>query len=125
MVRRLAAHDGDAACRGPEPMLDAFANATAGWACARVHLERFCAPPPKMPPNAQPNAWVPAGARMLEALTGSGIDVPHSCCCGLCRVTWTEGEPIHRDRALKPAEREHTRPAYIPLSAGPRLVVDL
>lgn len=138
MAALLATHGGDAACCGPEPMLDAFADATSNWASSRVHMERFRAPPPDMPPNARAYALVlarsareiqvPAGASMLEALTESGIDVPHSCCggvCGLCRVTWTEGEPIHRDRALKPAERTHTLLACVTLSAGPRLVVDL
>ncbi|MEP9352583.1 PDR/VanB family oxidoreductase [Xanthobacter sp. KR7-65] len=129
---------GAAACCGPAALIDAFEAATRDWPADRVHVERFVPPPLEAPREAQDyrlvlartggEIAVPAGASMLEALAAHGIDIPHSCCggiCGLCKVGWIEGVPLHRDRALSPQERETSLLACVALSAGPRLVVDL
>ncbi|MFS8037793.1 PDR/VanB family oxidoreductase [Xanthobacter sp. AM11] len=132
---------GDAAaasCCGPEALLAGFTAATAHWPAHRVHVERFVAPPLAAPPEARPyrlvlsrsgaEIEVAAGASMLDALTAHGIPIPQSCgggICGLCKVDWIEGEPLHRDRALSPDERHRSLLACVALSAGPRLVVDL
>jgi ferredoxin len=68
------------------------------------------------------------GQSMLDALLGAGIDIPASCCggiCGACRIDWLEGTPVHRDRVLTPAERARSLMACVSGSAEERLVVDL
>lgn len=125
-------------CCGPESLLQNFEAATAGWPGHLVHVERFIPPPLVAPPEAQPYTLVlarsgaeiqmAAGASMLDALSAYGIEIPSSCCggiCGLCKVDWLEGTPLHRDRALSREERRSTLLACVALSASPRLVVDL
>jgi len=136
----LAPHPADAAasCCGPQALIAGFEAATVNWPAERVHVERFVPPPLAAPAEAQAYTLVlarsggeipmEAGASMLDKLTAHGIDVPHSCCggiCGLCRIDWIEGDPLHRDRALTPAERQRSLLACVTLSAGPRLVVDI
>lgn len=125
-------------CCGPEGLLHAFEDAVRDWNEGQVHLERFVAPPPVVDPSARSYTLVlkrsgieidvAAGQSMLDALADHGIDLPSSCgggICGVCRVTWLEGEPIHRDRILQPPERESALMACVAQSAGERLVVDL
>jgi ferredoxin-NADP reductase len=126
------------ACCGPDGMIDAVEQASRDWPAAHVHVERFVPPPLPVDPTAKPYTLVlartgrdiamPAGASMLAALTEAGIDVPASCCggiCGSCKVGWLEGEPIHRDRALSPRERERHLLVCTAGSASDRLVLDL
>lgn len=130
--------DAVASCCGPEGLLAAFEAATVAWPRSRVHVERFVPPPLTAPPEAVPYTLVlarsgaridiGAGESMLDALAQKAIAVPHSCCggiCGLCRVDWLDGQPLHRDRALTAEERKRTLLACVALSAGPELVVDL
>lgn len=139
-LRALLGNDASrrAACCGPDSLIDAFEAATVGWPEHLVHVERFVPPPLVAPAEAvdytlvlaRSGAEFPmaAGASMLDTLTAHGIAIPSSCCggiCGLCRVDWIEGEPLHRDRALSPDERRRTLLACVTLSASPRLVVDL
>jgi len=136
----LAPHAGQASasCCGPQALVTGFEAATAHWPAHRVHVERFVAPPMTPPPDARSyrlvlarsgeEIEVEAGASMLDKLTAHGIAIPHSCCggiCGLCKVGWIEGEPLHRDRSLSPDERRKSLLACVALSAGPRLIVDL
>jgi ferredoxin len=65
---------------------------------------------------------------LLGTLEANDIDVPVSCgggICGACRTRWTEGPPIHRDRVLNAAEREHEVMVCVAGCAGPRLALDL
>lgn len=127
-----------AACCGPDSLTGAFEAATAQWPQHLVHVERFVPPPLLAPPEARAYTLVlarsgadmemAAGANMLDALTARGITIPSSCgggICGLCRVDWIEGEPLHRDRALSPEDRRRSLLACVALSASARLVLDL
>jgi vanillate O-demethylase ferredoxin subunit len=126
------------ACCGPASMIDDFEKASRDWPDARVHIERFV--PPLLPadPNARPytlalsrskiEARVEPGQTMLAALLGLGVDIPASCCggiCGACKVDWLEGHPIHRDRVLSPTERARSLMVCVAGSAEDRLVLDL
>lgn len=103
-------------CCGPGAMLDAFAEATAGIATERVHVEHFAA--------AQAPALdggfavslarsgkllqVPRGASILDVLLDAGVKVPFSCMEGVCASCETRvlaGVPEHRDVVLSPSER--------------------
>lgn len=125
-------------CCGPESLIAAFEAATADRPEHLVHVERFVPPPLVAPPEARPYTLVlarsgaeiemEAGASMLDTLTARGIAIPSSCCggiCGLCKVDWIEGEPLHRDRALSPEDRRRSLLTCVALSASPRLVLDL
>jgi ferredoxin-NADP reductase len=132
------AQDAALACCGPAAMLDDFEQATRHWADELIHVERFVAPPIPVDPDAKPYYLVLArsndridvrpGQTMLSALQDFGIDIPASCCggiCGCCRVDWLEGEPLHRDRVLSAAERQRSLMVCVAGSAGDRLVLDL
>jgi len=133
-----AATDAGIGCCGPESMIDDFEQASGDWSAEHVHVERFVAPPLPVDPQARPytlvlarsgrDIAVSAGESMLQALTALGVDVPTSCCggiCGACKVGWLEGEPVHRDRALSPAERTRSLLVCVAGSASDRLVLDL
>ena len=126
------------ACCGPIGMIDDFENASRDWPEDRVHVERFVPPALAVDPNARPytlslsrsklETQVDPGQTMLAALLALGIDVPASCCggiCGACKVDWLEGHPIHRDRVLSPAERARSLMVCVAGSAEDRLVLDL
>lgn len=126
------------ACCGPEGMIDAFERASSEWPAEQVHIERFVPPPLVVDPEAVPyklvlarakiEIEVPLGKTMLAALQEAGIDIPASCCggiCGSCRVDWLEGRPLHRDRVLTPVERDHSLMVCVAGSAEDRLVLDL
>lgn len=126
------------ACCGPDGMIDDFEQASRDWPAEHVHVERFVAPPLPVDPDAKPYVLALARSRleievgvhqsMLQALTELGVEVPASCCggiCGSCKVGWLEGQPIHRDRALSPTEREHNLLVCVAGSASDRLVLDL
>ena len=125
-------------CCGPESMIDDFERATRDWPDQRVHIERFVPPVLPVDPNARPYTLalsrsklemrVDPGQTMLAALVNLGIDIPASCCggiCGSCKVDWLEGAPVHRDRVLSPAERERSLMVCVAGSKEDRLVLDL
>ncbi len=129
---------GAIACCGPEGMIEDFEQAARDWPEDRVHIERFVPPPLAVDPDAVPYRLVlarakieidvPLGQTMLSALLEAGIDIPASCCggiCGSCRVDWLEGRPLHRDRVLSPTERERSLMVCVAGSAAERLVLDL
>jgi len=115
---RDAAADTHFYCCGPQPMLDAFALATAGVDPERVHIEHFNAPTAIIP-LAQGSFEVElahSGARftvspdqtILGVLLAHGVSVAHSCCngvCGSCETAVLAGEPEHHDMVLSPQER--------------------
>jgi ferredoxin-NADP reductase len=130
--------DAFACCCGPDRMREAFEAATASWPEARKHVERFAAPDIATDPNAVPyqlvlslsgrEVTVRPEVGLLGTLEANDIDVPVSCgggICGACRTRWTEGPPIHRDRVLNAAEREHEVMVCVAGCAGPRLALDL
>ncbi len=125
-------------CCGPAEMIDDFEKVSRDWPDARVHIERFVPPVLPADPDARPytlalsrsklETRVEPGQTMLAALLSLGIDIPASCCggiCGACKVDWLEGRPIHRDRILSPAERARSLLACVAGSADDRLVLDL
>jgi vanillate O-demethylase ferredoxin subunit len=133
-----APSDGAVGCCGPESMIEDFEQATRGWSDDLVHIERFVPLAMPLDPNARPytlalsrsnrEVAVTPGQTMLSALLEFGIDIPASCCggiCGSCKVDWLEGEPVHRDRVLSSAERERSLMVCVAGSAADRLVLDL
>jgi ferredoxin-NADP reductase len=125
-------------CCGPESMIDDFERAADDWPDEHVHIERFVPPLLPVDPNAKPYTLVLVRSRletrvipgqtMLSAIQGLRIDVPASCCggiCGSCKVDWIEGSPVHRDRVLSPAERVRSLMVCVAGSAEDRLVLDL
>lgn len=126
------------ACCGPASMIDDFEQASRDWPEERVHIERFVPPVLPADPDARPytlalsrskiETRVDPGQTMLAALLSLGIDIPASCCggiCGACKVDWLEGRPIHRDRVLSPTERARSLMVCVAGSSGDRLVLDL
>lgn len=126
------------ACCGPAGMIDDFEQASRDWPDQRVHIERFVPPALPVDPDARPytlalarskiETRVESGQTMLAALLALGIDIPASCCggiCGACKVDWLEGRPVHRDRILSPAERARSLMVCVAGSADDRLVLDL
>jgi ferredoxin len=127
-----------AACCGPKDMIDDFEQATRDWPEERVHIERFVPPQLPVDPNARGytlalsrsklETRVLPGQSMLAALTSLGIDIPASCCggiCGSCKVEWLEGTPLHRDRVRSPVERQRSLMVCVSGSSEDRLVLDL
>jgi vanillate O-demethylase ferredoxin subunit len=125
-------------CCGPAGMIDDFERASRDWPGERVHVERFVPPALPADPNSRPytlslarsqiETRVEPGQTMLAALLDLGIDIPASCCggiCGACKVDWLEGSPVHRDRVLSPAERARSLMVCVAGSADVRLVLDL
>lgn len=125
-------------CCGPQSMIEEFEQATRGWPDDLVHIERFAPLAMPLDPNEKPYTLVlsrsklevpvTAGQTMLSALIDAGIDIPASCCggiCGSCRVDWLQGEPVHRDRVLSPAERGKSLMVCVAGSATDRLVLDI
>jgi vanillate O-demethylase ferredoxin subunit len=125
-------------CCGPAGMIDDFERASRDWPGERVHVERFVPPALPADPNSRPytlalarsqiETRVEPGQTMLAALLDLGIDIPASCCggiCGACKVDWLEGSPVHRDRVLSPAERARSLMVCVAGSAAVRLGLDL
>lgn len=104
---------------GPGPMLDATRRIAeqCNWPDNSVHFEYF--------KNAQEQdnsvpfevslarsgltLQVPSGKSLLEVLRENNVDLPSSCeqgACGTCRVTVTDGEPLHQDVYLSHAEQQ-------------------
>ncbi len=126
---------------GPQPMLEAFARATAACDPRCVHVEHFAAP--AAPAQSQPAAGfevelarsgrriaVPPHMSILDVLLDHGIDVPCSCLsgvCGSCETRVLAGEPEHHDAVLSPEERAsgQTMMLCVSRAAGAHLLLDL
>jgi len=125
---------------GPPPMLDAIRVRAdeQGWPADAVHFEYF------ENTNELDHASsftvdlarsaltlsVPSGATILEVLRANDVPIVSSCeqgACGTCAATVLEGEPLHQDVYLNPAERVagHTILTCVSRAAGDRLVLDL
>lgn len=107
-------------CCGPSSLMEAFEAQAKQVAAERVHVEWFR--PRTLPqPVGEERAFalklarrgleltVEPGRSMLDALLEAGVDVPHSCCdgvCGTCETRVLEGIPDHRDSVLFGADAQ-------------------
>lgn len=108
---------------GPAGFMQAAREAAAAaWPDDAVHVEYFAPPDgpsagdlpmePFVLRLARSGVLVPvaAGQTAVAALHDLGLDIPVSCeqgLCGTCVVSWSAGEPEHRDYCLSGAERRH------------------
>jgi len=127
-------------CCGPLPMLAAFEAATAHLPAHRVHVEYFKAKEHTPPSDAHSylvrlarrnlQFHVGPGETILDKLIELDVDIPYSCCegvCGSCEVRVLEGVPEHRDQVLSQADREAGQSMMVCCSGcnGKSLVLDL
>lgn len=128
-------------CCGPEPLLAAVEERTAGWPEGLLQLERFKAKKVEAGPDGDRSFTVEArrsGARVevgpdcsvLEALEAAGIGVPSSCrdgICGSCETKVLDGTPDHRDSLLSAAEQAEGASMMVCVSRSrtPHLVLDI
>lgn len=125
-------------CCGPEPMIAAFLEATAGRPAAQVHVEHFGAIGPRADDGglivelARSGRTIKVGPdeTILDAVLAAGIAAPASCrngVCGTCETTVLAGEPDHRDMILSEAEKAAGQSMMICCSRArsPRLTLDL
>lgn len=125
-------------CCGPERMVDAFVEATAGLPSANVHVERFSATTEVAAEGgfevrlerSGKQLFVPQGSTILQTLRDAGFAMPSSCeqgVCGVCESRVLSGEPDHRDHVLSASERAKGDTMMICCSGscGPLLVLDL
>jgi vanillate monooxygenase ferredoxin subunit len=128
---------------GPAGFIDfVLAGArAAGIPDTALHVEYFAAPEATPPAGGnQPFQIriastaqlfdVGANESIIDVLERAGIDLPVSCCegiCGTCVVRVLEGEPDHRDLILTDKERtvEHQFTPCCSRARGKLLVLDL
>jgi ferredoxin-NADP reductase len=125
-------------CCGPQRMLDAFRQETAGFAEGRARLESFHATAPAATEGGfvvvlgrqGREIAVRPGETILDCLGAAGVEMPSSCLqgiCGACETRVLEGRPDHRDGILSDAERAANKTMMICCSGSldPRLVLDI
>lgn len=128
-------------CCGPEPLLAAVEERTAGWPDGILQVERFKAKQVEAGPDGdQPltvecqrsgrTVEVAPDCSVLDALENAGLTVPSSCrdgICGTCETRVLDGTPDHRDSLLSAAEQAKGESMMICVSRArtPRLVLDL
>jgi ferredoxin len=124
-------------CCGPESLLAAVEERSAGWPPGSLHLERFTAsaagPGDEFEVELASTGQVitvPADGSVLAALSAAGLEILSSCeegTCGTCETGILDGVPEHRDTVLTPAERETGDIMMICVSRArtPRLVLDI
>jgi len=128
-------------CCGPEPLLAAVEERTAGWPEGLLQVERFKAKKVEVGPDGAQAITVEArrsGARVevgpdcsvLDALEAAGIGVPSSCrdgICGTCETRVLDGTPEHRDSLLSAAEQAKGTSMMVCVSRSrtPHLVLDI
>lgn len=123
---------------GPEGMLGALHEATAGWPSGSLRVERFSAPEADQESGAfvvelarsKKELVVGADQSILEAVRDAGIEADSSCeegTCGTCETRVLAGVPEHRDVVLSDADRASNGYMMICVSRcrGDRLVLDL
>ncbi|MCU7723974.1 PDR/VanB family oxidoreductase [Actinoplanes sp. KI2] len=124
-------------CCGPEPLLTAIEQRSAG---RPLHLERFAAKEQGAPARADSfevelarsgrTLTVPPGKSILRVVEEAGIEVLWSCTegtCGTCETAVLGGAVDHRDSLLTAQERAANDTMFVCVSraAGPRLILDL
>lgn len=124
---------------GPLGFMRAIRDSCAHWPEGSVHCEYFM-------PEAEPDPGggldrfeveiagtgevfeVGPGQSLFAALRQRGLVPPEPCAaadCGLCRLRYRAGDPVHRDRLLTDSERQEFLIACVAGSRSPRLVLDL
>ncbi|HMG49417.1 MAG TPA: PDR/VanB family oxidoreductase [Inquilinus sp.] len=71
---------------------------------------------------------VPRGQTMLAALREAGVEIGASCEAGICldcKTRYLSGTPVHRDLAMRAADRTEFITPCVSGCAGPSLVLDL
>ena len=125
---------------GPTPMLDALRSITAaaGWPHDSVRFEYFentndIDDSTSFTVDLARSALtlrVGTGQTILDVLRANDVAIASSCeqgACGTCAATVIEGEVLHQDVYLNPAERAAglTMLTCVSRAAGDRLVLDL
>jgi ferredoxin-NADP reductase len=127
-------------CCGPEGLMLAVEEATAGWPEGSVRFEWFA--PRSRPADETSGAFdvvcqasgvtltVPPDKTVLATLNNAGIAVPCSCeqgICGTCEVRVIAGEVDHRDSIQSQAERTANQSMMVCVSRArsPQLVLDI
>lgn len=135
LFRRLP--EGAAAyCCGPARLIHAARKAAREHGAAeRLHDEFF-----GLPDTTAGTAYVAVLARsgkvvsvssdqtLLQALRLADVELPSSCeggVCLECKVRFLEGNPVHRDLTMKPADRASHLTPCVSGCAGERIVLDL
>jgi ferredoxin-NADP reductase len=132
--------DTEVYCCGPEPLLAAVEQRSAGWPKGSLHVERFVAKPLTEPvlseafevhlAQSELTLTVPPDKSILSVIEDAGVGVLSSCAegtCGTCETPVLEGVPDHRDSVLDEEAREANQCMMICVSraCSPRLVLDL
>jgi ferredoxin-NADP reductase len=128
-------------CCGPEGLLAAVEQHTAGWPEGSLQVERFKAKTREAPADGERSLEVVAqrsgttvevrpNCSVLDALEAAGISVPNSCrdgICGTCETKVLDGVPDHRDSLLSAAEQAAGKSMMVCVSRAKsdRLVLDL
>ena len=128
-------------CCGPEGLLGAVEQHTAGWPEGFLQVERFKAKTRETPAEGERSVQVVAqrsgvtvevrpDCSLLDALEAAGISVPSSCrdgICGTCETRVLDGVPDHRDSLLSAAEQAAGKTMMVCVSRAKsdRLVLDL
>ncbi|WP_322013255.1 PDR/VanB family oxidoreductase [Paraburkholderia sp. J12] len=129
---------------GPAGFMKACADAASHWPKGTVHFEHFKAPeqPRRAPAStefagggcditiASTGQVVHLGAdqNLAEALNAAGVEIPTSCCAGLCatcKVRYRDGEVEHNDYILSDEERQEYLTACVSRPVSKTLVLDL
>ena len=126
---------------GPTPMLDAFEKSCAALGHTEAHIERFTAVEVAASVDAKSSYTVELrrsgkvievtpDKSLLDTMLDAGVDVPYSCCegiCGSCETTVLEGEPDHRDSVLSPKDQVANKSMMVCVSGckSSKLVLDL
>jgi ferredoxin-NADP reductase len=127
-------------CCGPEGLMTAVEETTAGWPEGSVHFEWFA---PRSRPSDEVSGsfeivceqsaltlTVPPDKSVLATLNDAGIEVPCSCqqgVCGTCEVRVLSGEVDHRDSILSSAERaaNESMMTCVSRARSARLILDI
>ena len=127
-------------CCGPESLMTAVEETTAGWPAGTVRFEWFT--PRSRTDEAVAGNFevvceksglmveVPPDRSVLAALNDAGIGVPCSCqqgVCGTCEIRVLSGDVDHRDSILSGAERaaNQTMMTCVSRARSGRLVLDI
>lgn len=104
-------------CCGPRGFMDRVVQEATGlgWPADRLHLERFGAVMDEADAGFTLVAGrsgltleVPGGKTIMDVLAAAGVEVPSSCCAGVCATCLTDvisGVPDHRDMVLTAEEK--------------------
>lgn len=127
-------------CCGPERLMLAVEDATAGWPEGSVRFEWFA--PRSRPADESSGSFeivcqasgitltVPQDKTVLATLHDAGIEVPCSCeqgICGTCEVRVLGGEVDHRDSIQSQSERAANQSMMVCVSRArsPQLLLDI